>query len=251
MALVLGHEAGHGDADRMLAPPAQIVNWPDIRIPAWQEGAMRTLDVLLALLGLVVLAPALVLIALAVRLTSPGSAIFRAVVIGKDGVPFRYYKFRTMRNEPGHDETHRRFIAGYVRGDRPFTVEVDAATGGVRPVYKDINNPRVTDVGRWLRRTSLDEVPQLVNVLRGEMSLVGPRPPVPYEYELYDAATRGRLAIRPGLTGLAQIRGRGTSSFTTMIESDLEYVRRRSLRVYLEVVARTVPVVLFGRGYTG
>jgi len=208
------------------------------------------LDLRVALLVLVLGAPLWLAIALLVRLTSPGPVLYRGQVIGRYGRPFTYYKFRTMRTME-EDEVHRQFIERYVLADEPFVYEIDPHTGAQRPVYKVISDPRVTPLGRWLRRTSLDEIPQFINVLRGEMSVVGPRPPVPYEYALYTPWARGRLSVLPGITGLAQIRGRGTVPFTEMVEMDLEYIRRRSLWLDLQIILQTIPLVLLGHGYTG
>src|SRR5205085_11250678 len=122
----------------------------------------------------------------------------------------------------------------------------DLVTGAERPVFKVVHDPRVTAVGRLLRRWSLDEIPQLLNVLRGEMSLVGPRPPIEFEYQLYDEATKARLAVLPGLTGLAQVRGRGRVSFVEMVALDMEYIRRRSLRLDLQIMVATLKVMCCG-----
>jgi lipopolysaccharide/colanic/teichoic acid biosynthesis glycosyltransferase len=125
-------------------------------------------------------------------------------------------------------------------------LQADEAPDG--PVYKLVNDDRVTRVGRWLRRTSLDELPQLFNVLRGEMSLVGPRPPVPYEFEGYDHWQFDRLQVKPGMTGLWQVSGRSRVSFRQMCELDVEYVRRWSLWLDLQILLKTLPVVLFNSG---
>lgn len=210
----------------------------------------RTLDAVVATGVLVGLAPAWFLVALAIRITSPGPALFRNQVVGRNGRIFTYFKFRTMY--VGQDDAHHRaFIEGYVRGDRPYAVQRDPRTGGERKIYKVINDQRVTPLGRYLRRFSIDEVPQFINVLKGDMSVVGPRPPVLHEYALYDAYARQRLAVQPGITGLAQISRRGTASFSEMVADDLDYIRRRSLWLDLQVMVQTIPAMLFGRGYTG
>jgi len=187
---------------------------------------------------LVGLSPLWLAIALVIKLTSAGPVLFRAPVVGLNGRVFEYYKFRTMY-VGGDDTEHVSWIEAFVRGDRPFT----RGANGV-PVYKVIDDPRVTWAGRWLRRSSLDEIPQLLNVLRGEMNIVGPRPPVPYEYGLYGPNERRRLAVKPGITGLYQVRKRGRASFSEMLGLDLEYIRRRSLWFDLQLLARTPWVVL-------
>lgn len=213
------------------------------------ESLKRILDLGLGCVALVLLAPLLVVAALAIKLTSRGPVLFRGTVIGRYGQPFTYYKLRTMRAD-ADDSAHRQFIAEYVT-TREGTSEAvaDGKSGGRREsVYKLIDDPRITPVGRILRKTSLDEVAQLINVLRGEMSLVGPRPPVLYEFQLYKEHHRQRLAVLPGITGLAQVRARSRASFEEMVEIDLEYIRHRSLGSDLAILVRTVWVVLSGQG---
>jgi len=199
--------------------------------------AKRALDVLAAGLLLVGLAPVLLLLALAVRISSPGPALFRQQRVGCDGIRFSFYKFRTMYY--GADESpHRVYYQQLVNGT-------------ARPIgrsYKLEDDPRVTPVGRVLRRYSLDELPQLVNVLLGDMSLVGPRPPIPYEVEFYGARELHRLSVKPGLTGLWQVSGRSTLSFQEMIELDLSYVARWSLTYDLLILLRTPWAVISGTG---
>jgi lipopolysaccharide/colanic/teichoic acid biosynthesis glycosyltransferase len=216
----------------------------------WYEAAKRLADMLLSVVVLAGFSPVWLLVGLAVRLTSAGPALFRNQVVGKNGRVFTYYKFRTMF--VGQDDTHHRtFLEGYVKDDRPYAIERDPATGTERRIYKVIDDHRVTPVGRILRRFSVDEIPQFINVLKGDMSVVGPRPPVLHEYRLYDEATRQRLAVRPGITGLAQISKRGTASFSEMVAYDVDYIQRRSLGLDLRIMLRTIPAMLSGRGYTG
>ena len=158
---------------------------------------------------------------------------YSAVVHGRGCRPFRYYKFRTM-HAGAPTAAHEAFAAAYIRG--------------VHVQTKLLNDPRVTRVGRLLRVWSLDEIPQLVNVLRGEMSLVGPRPPLSYEFEHYDARAKRRLAVRPGITGLQQVTSRGRASFCRLVATDLLYVRRRSFTLDLAILLRTIPAVLSRRG---
>jgi lipopolysaccharide/colanic/teichoic acid biosynthesis glycosyltransferase len=194
---------------------------------------------------LLMLSPLWLAIAVAIKLTSSGPVFFTRTVVGRNGKRFTYYKFRTMRH--GNDDSvHRAFLQRYVTENKPYRVQRDLVTGVERPVFKVVHDPRVTAVGRLLRRWSLDEIPQLLNVLRGEMSLVGPRPPIEFEYQLYDEATKARLAVLPGLTGLAQVRGRGRLSFAEMVVLDLEYIQRQSLLLDLQIILTTVRVLFQG-----
>lgn len=193
----------------------------------------RVLDIALALLLLVVGLPLWLLIAGLVKLDSPGPVFYSAVVHGRDCRPFRYYKFRTMWTGAS-TACHEALTANYIRG--------------VHSRCKLLDDPRITRVGRLLRVWSLDEVPQLVNVVRGDMSLVGPRPPLTYEFQRYDARARRRLAVRPGITGLQQVTSRGRASFRRLVATDLLYIRRQSLTLDLTILLRTIPAVLSRRG---
>jgi len=212
---------------------------PQPMVPAGRSGydaAKRLLDIALAGSTLLLLSPIWLAIGILIRVTSPGPALYRATVIGKDGHRFTYYKFRSM--VAGDDRHHKEWLRDFVTRDAPYRDRV----------YKVEADPRVTPVGRVLRRLSLDEVPQLINVLRGEMSIVGPRPPIPFEYELYDARARRRLQVKPGLTGLYQVTARSQVPFSRMLALDLEYIDRRSLGLDLGIMWRTVGVMLNGRG---
>jgi len=208
--------------------------------PLSVELACRALDVLLASLALVVLSPFLVLIAAAIRIDSRGPVLFRQQRLGRSLAPFTVNKFRTMHQGVSHD-IHREFVLGLIAGEEP-----PAAHGG--PLFKLNGDARVTRVGRFLRRASLDELPQLWNVLRGDMSLVGPRPPIPYEVEHYPPHWFARFAVKPGVTGLWQVSGRSQVTLEEMIKLDLEYAARRSFWLNLWILARTVPAVLSTRG---
>jgi exopolysaccharide biosynthesis polyprenyl glycosylphosphotransferase len=191
----------------------------------------RATDLILATLGVLVAAPALAAIALAIKLDSPGPVFYRQQRIGKDGRPFWILKFRSMRPDAERLQAALR--------------SQNQATG---PLFKMKDDPRVTRVGRLLRRSSLDELPQLFNVLRGEMSLVGPRPPVPAEVAQYEDWQHGRLRAMPGITGLWQVNGRSEVPFHDMVRLDLHYIRNWSLGLDLEILLRTIPVVLTSRG---
>lgn len=194
----------------------------------------RLLDVLGSLAGLVLLSPAFALIALAIIVDSPGGVIFRQRRIGLGGRPFDMLKFRTMYagNDPG---AHRAYVS------RLILQGTDDLRNG-QGCYKLEDDSRITRVGAWLRRFSIDEFPQLINVLAGEMSLVGPRPPLEYEYELYSPRHCRRLEVVPGMTGLWQVSGRNETTFEEMIDLDLEYIERRSVLLDLSILARTVSV---------
>jgi lipopolysaccharide/colanic/teichoic acid biosynthesis glycosyltransferase len=207
---------------------------------AWYAAVKRLLDVVVAGVILVIGAPIWLAIAVAIRLTSPGPALYRGPVVGLGGRTFTYYKFRSMR--PGDDSHHREWLRDFVRADKPF---LDSEG---EPVYKAVNDARITPVGRFVRRFSLDEVPQLINVLRGEMSIVGPRPPIPAEYEVYDEPAARRLTVKPGITGLYQVTARSRVPFSEMLAIDLDYIRRRSLGLDLSIMLRTVGAMLQGEG---
>jgi lipopolysaccharide/colanic/teichoic acid biosynthesis glycosyltransferase len=235
-----------GLAECPLAPPAPVgeAPCPPIHVAAarkwYLDAPLRALDVALSGALLVALSPLLALLALAVRIDSPGPVLFRQRRVGRELEPFTVNKFRTMRHGVGHD-THRAFVLGLIAGERP-----ERPDGG--PRFKLVGDERVTRLGGLLRRSSLDELPQLWNVLRGDMSLVGPRPPIPYEVEHYPAHWFARFAVKPGLTGLWQVSGRSDLALEQMIALDVEYSERRSLWLNLSILARTVPAVLSGKG---
>jgi lipopolysaccharide/colanic/teichoic acid biosynthesis glycosyltransferase len=197
------------------------------------DAACRALDLVATVLVLVILAPLIVAIALLVKADSPGPVLFRQTRVGRGQKPFRVAKFRTMHHGAGHD-VHRDYILALIESGMPAP--------------KLARDARVTRFGAFLRSTSLDELPQLWNVLRGDMSLVGPRPPIPYEVERYPVHWFARFAVKPGVTGLWQVNGRSEVSLEEMIELDLEYVQRRSLPFNLWILVRTIPAVLTRRG---
>jgi lipopolysaccharide/colanic/teichoic acid biosynthesis glycosyltransferase len=209
---------------------------------AAEDVARRALDIAVAVAVLLFLLPVMALIAVAILTTSPGGVLFRQARIGLDRRPFQVLKFRTM-TVGCNDEIHREFVTQMLRGD-----DGDDDVAKEKEVYKLAEDPRITRVGRILRRTSLDELPQLVNVLRGEMSLVGPRPPLAWEVDLYEPHHHERFLVNPGLTGLWQVSGRSTLSMLQALDLDVEYARRQGLFLDLAILARTVPVVLRGDG---
>jgi exopolysaccharide biosynthesis polyprenyl glycosylphosphotransferase len=203
----------------------------------------RAFDLSVAALALVLLAPLWLAISLLIKLDSKGPVLYRQERVGMDGRIFLFLKFRTMRTG-ADDREHREYQRRYIEG-RPDTNLGDS----LRPVYKLHDDPRVTRTGRWLRRTSLDELPQLLNVLRGDMSVVGPRPPIPYEVENYALWHRKRLDMKPGMTGLWQVSGRNRLSFDEMVRLDLFYIENWSLWLDLKIMLRTLPVLLRGEAY--
>ena len=201
----------------------------------------RGIDVVASAILLVLLSPLFLAIAIAIKLDSRGPVIYVQQRGGLNGRLFNFYKFRSMTN--GHDHTveHRKFAAAYINGH----TTAHQAEGNGRTLYKPATNGHsITRVGRWLRRTSLDELPQLVNILKGDMSLVGPRPYIDYEVAMYTEYQRQRLAVVPGLTGWAQINGRSSLSFDEIVRLDLEYIAQRSLRKDLAILLATIPRVL-------
>ncbi len=195
--------------------------------------ACRTLDLIAVVVLVVLLAPLLLVLAVLVRLDTPGPVLFRQQRVGRDRKLFWVAKFRTMHHGAS-DDVHRGHVLALIEsGTKAGKLAADS---------------RVTRIGGFLRRTSLDELPQLWNVLRGEMSLVGPRPPIPYEVDAYPPHWLGRFAVKPGVTGLWQVSGRSEVSLEEMIELDVEYVRRRSVMFNLWILLRTIPAVLSMRG---
>lgn len=203
--------------------------------PPRGDGLKRVFDIVVASLALLVFSPVMLAVSAAIRLDSRGPIIFRQQRIGRHGQPFTILKFRTMTDR-ADDKIHRdaikRLWAGEKLSDDPSSP------------YKLAADPRVTGVGRWLRRSSLDELPQLINVLRGEMSIVGPRPMLAYEVAEFQPWHHERHEVRPGITGLAQVRARGRANLDDILRLDVEYVRACSLWRDIKLMFETVPVVL-------
>jgi lipopolysaccharide/colanic/teichoic acid biosynthesis glycosyltransferase len=232
------------------AQAAQDGATPAVPTPLGYLTGKRVLDLLVATTLLVVLTPLLLAVALLIRLDSPGSPLFMQERVGSrrragrgsewGTRPFRVIKFRTMRQ--GADATvHREHIRRYAKDEL-------AAADGARAPFKLGGDARITRIGRFLRRTSIDELPQLINVVRGEMSLVGPRPVPPYEADLCTGEARLRFAALPGITGPWQVRGRCSVPWAEMIRLDCEYVRERSFSLDLRILALTIPAVISGKG---
>jgi lipopolysaccharide/colanic/teichoic acid biosynthesis glycosyltransferase len=228
--------------DIRIGPTAE---YPAVRIARHRRRgyrlAKRLLDLTLCILVFPLALPVMLLIAAAIVIDSPGPPAFVQDRIGLRGRPFKMYKFRSM--ETTHDSrADRAFMQAYISGRTPNVAP------STKAVYKPQNDSHIKRVGRFLRRTSLDELPQIINVLRGEMSLVGPRPNVPWESDVYKWWHEERLSVLPGITGLAQIQGRSRLTFDLIVRNDIHYVRNRSMGLDLEILARTVWAVLAGRG---
>lgn len=203
----------------------------------------RAFDLVLGAVILVLVSPLMLLITLLVKQSSPGPVFFVQERLGRDGQPFRFYKFRSMAHN-SDDAIHRQFAAMFINGDKSGCAESNEGEEG----FKLKRDPRVTPIGGFLRRTSLDELPQLFNIVKGEMSLIGPRPPIAYELENYQPWHMERLKAVPGLTGLWQVSGRSSVSFEEMVRLDVRYINEWSPLLDLKILLKTVPVVLKGTG---
>ena len=225
---------GAGDLPSYLELPSQH------QVRTVSHLVKRLIDLVGSVVLLILLAPLLLLIALIIKLTSQGPVIFRQTRIGQRGRPFSFCKFRSMY--AGSDSAiHKEYVTKFIsRGQ---------AASQAKPVYKITNDPRVTPVGRFLRKTSLDELPQLWNVFCGQMSLVGPRPPLPYELENYASWHRRRVCeVKPGITGLWQVMGRSRTTFDEMVRLDLKYAQQWSIWLDFKILLQTPKAVLMGEG---
>jgi lipopolysaccharide/colanic/teichoic acid biosynthesis glycosyltransferase len=204
----------------------------------------RAIDFVGAAAGLIAFSPLMLIVALAIAVDSPGPLVYKQVRLGRGGRPFVFYKFRSMYRD-ADDRIHRNYVRNLIESGR----RSGAARDESKPWSKLESDSRITPVGRFIRKTCLDELPQLVNVLKGDLSLVGPRPPLPYEASAYDSwHFRRMLDMKPGVTGLWQVGGGNCASFNDMVRMDLRYVRRWSLALDLEILLRTVLIVLGKRG---
>ena len=225
--------------------PDDFCGLPMIRLcsqkNSWLFNKMKYgLDAMISLPATVLLLPLFVLIGVAIKSNSKGPVFYRANAVGKDGKSFKMYKFRSM-NVNGGADIHRDYVTRLIKG------EIRPETEGGRPL-KITKDPRITKVGHFLRKTSMDELPQLLNIIRGEMSLVGPRPCLPYEFEMYKDWHKKRLGVRPGITGLWQVAGRSEVAFEDMVLLDLYYVYNRNLPMDMSVVYATIFAVLAKKG---
>jgi lipopolysaccharide/colanic/teichoic acid biosynthesis glycosyltransferase len=227
--------------------PAHAKHHPDLlekeRNTKFFRLLKRVMDVAVSMVMLILFAPLFLAIALAIKLTSKGPVLFKQERVGQQGLRFPFLKFRSMKcgsNPRIHREYVQRFIAGEVA---PGNTEDNP-----KAVYKIQDDPRVTRIGKFLRKTSLDELPQLINVLKGEMSLVGPRPPIPYEVAAYQSWHRRRMLVKPGITGLWQVDGRSRTTFDDMVRLDLRYARTWSPWLDFKILLRTPRAMFSGEG---
>jgi lipopolysaccharide/colanic/teichoic acid biosynthesis glycosyltransferase len=205
----------------------------------------RGLDICLAGTTLVLLSPLLLAVAIAVRLDSPGPALFRQRRVGLDQGEFTLFKFRSMRSD-ADPRGHREYVTALIKGGEENLDRVP--DGGKEDLYKLAVDDRITPVGRWIRRWSIDELPQLLNVVLGDMTMVGPRPAIPYEVAEYPAWYLKRFSVKPGLTGYWQVSGRSERTYEEMVRLDIEYAERRSLGLDFSILARTPWIVLSRKG---
>lgn len=197
----------------------------------------RIVDLTVGSVAILILLPLMIFVALLVKITSPGEILFKQLRVGRNGTQFKMYKFRTMYSTGSEDEGRKKMMIEFMKNNK---------TAG--DDKKVIDESRVTKVGKILRKTSLDELPQLLNVLKGEMSLVGPRPCVPYEYENYEKWQKRRVEVLPGCTGVWQVSGRSSVSFNDSVILDLYYVHNMSVLLDIMLLIKTIPVMLFSRG---
>jgi lipopolysaccharide/colanic/teichoic acid biosynthesis glycosyltransferase len=209
-----------------------------------EEVVKRAIDIALASALIVLAAPLLLLLWCLVRSTSAGPALFRQDRLGRDRRPFTMLKLRSMYAD-NDDRMHRDYVTTMLSAKEAEEAEEEVPARD-DALFKLTGDPRVTPLGAWLRRTSLDELPQLINVLRGDMSLVGPRPMLSWEAQLLAAPYRRRFTVKPGITGLWQVSGRSRLSMRAALELDVEYTRRRSVLLDLSILARTVPAIFRG-----
>ena len=210
----------------------------------WQLVVKRCIDIGGAVAGIIILSPLLLLIAGAVRLTSKGPAIYRQKRLGYQGKKFTFLKFRSMYSD-NDDGIHREYVQKLIQGSNRET----NLGSKERPYYKIKRDPRITPLGSILRKSSLDELPQLFNVITGQMSLVGPRPAIPYEFALYQSWHCKRiLEVKPGITGLWQVKGRSQTTFEEMVRMDLHYTKNWNLWLDCKILCSTFKAVFSGNG---
>lgn len=204
----------------------------------------RVIDILGAIAGLAILSPIMIATALLIKKGSAGPVIFKQIRLGAKGVPFTFYKFRSMYTD-SNDQIHREYVLKLISGDNDSINNGDTEN----PVFKITSDPRITPIGKFIRKTSIDELPQLFNVLKGDMSLVGPRPPLGYEAETYKTwHLRRILEMKPGITGLWQVEGRSRTEFDDAVRLDLRYLQTWSLLLDIKILFKTVKEVLKCRG---
>ncbi|MDZ7859879.1 MAG: sugar transferase [Candidatus Krumholzibacteriota bacterium] len=213
------------------------------RLGLFQKTVKRVVDILVSIIVLIVGLPFFLAIIILIKVTSKGPGFFKQDRVGKNGRIFTFLKLRTMKVDSDNSR-HKEFCRKFIENEN-FGVEIE---GKDHKVFKIVDDPRVTGVGKFLRKTGLDELPQFINILKGEMTLVGPRPPLKYEYKYYNNWHKQRLNVKPGLTGLWQVSGRSRVSFHEMVMLDLYYIENCSLMMDLKIVLKTIPVIFTGSG---
>jgi lipopolysaccharide/colanic/teichoic acid biosynthesis glycosyltransferase len=232
-------------AEGPIQPDLFPINLDESREPTKIELALkRAVDIFGATVGLILFSPIMSVTSLAIKLNSPGPVIFAQYRFGKKGIRFPFYKFRSMLWNTD-DRIHREYVTNLIKGNLEKINQGDGET----PLYKMKSDPRITKVGKIIRKTSIDELPQFFNVLKGEMSLVGPRPPIPYEVEKYEPwHLRRILEVKPGITGLWQVDGRSKTSFDDMVRLDLRYVQNWSFWLDIKILLKTIRAVVRSTG---
>jgi lipopolysaccharide/colanic/teichoic acid biosynthesis glycosyltransferase len=235
------HDESRGDPfDSDLYPDVAV----ELKARKASAGMKRCIDVVGSLSALVLASPVLAAISIAIKLTSKGPVLFQQERVGQGGKKFAFLKFRSMSANNDHS-IHQEYVTRLISG----TNGCEQPTNGEHPVYKLTNDSRVTPIGRILRRTSLDELPQFLNVLLGQMSLVGPRPPIAYEFEAYDIWHRRRLlSVKPGITGIWQVGGRSKVKFDDMVRMDLKYASSWTVWMDIKILLQTPRAVVMGSG---
>ena len=233
-------KSAQGTMDVSVFYPGQTTDHPENRRSALV--AKRAIDIVGSLAAIALFSPVFAVLAILVKCTSKGPILFRQTRVGQYGKKFTFLKFRSMRVN-NDASIHKEFVTKFIAG------KGEKQAGAEGAVFKLTKDPRVTTIGRLIRRTSLDELPQFFNVLLGDMSLVGPRPPLPYEFECYDVWHRSRVfEVRPGITGLWQVNGRSKTNFDDMVRLDLQYARTWSIWMDLKILAKTPKAVVGGHG---
>ena len=231
--------SSHGTVDVSVFYPGQTTDHPENRQASL--AVKRGIDILGSLAAILLFSPIFAVLAILVKFSSNGPVLFRQTRVGQFGKKFTFLKFRSMRVN-NDASIHKDFVTKFIAGK-------SEKAGGEGTVFKITKDPRVTPIGRFIRRTSLDELPQFFNVLLGDMSLVGPRPPLPYEFECYDVWHRTRVfEVRPGITGLWQVNGRSKTNFDDMVRLDLQYARTWTVWMDIKILAKTPKAVLGGEG---
>lgn len=225
--------------------PFELWDSGDLMDVSWFKFLLkRGVDIVGSIIGILIFMPVMLITALAIKVTSPGPVIFSQLRLGKQGAPFTFYKFRSMHMNMDN-QIHREYVQDFIKGNHAKVNQGDAE----KPLYKIKSDPRITRVGKFIRKTSIDELPQFFNVLKGDMSLVGPRPPLAYEAEKYQAwHLRRILEMKPGITGLWQVEGRSKTEWNDSVRLDIRYIQNWSLLYDLKILLRTVKEVLRCRG---